>query len=142
MTEFNNMFCVIYVMTQYLAGLTDVMMYVHRTSEAMESAVVSGEELHMDRNSLYTVICEAFGSNPAPNLKILIGDWDISSEFQTEETKHLQGQDGDGALRAVTYDVIKTKTDFKPTRDMHDKMLTCKGIVPEMPDKIIQLKRK
>ncbi len=128
-----------------IAPLADIRLYILPIEDIDNPNVApiqDGEEVLFDKDQHYAVRCEAYGSNPAADVTISIGQNDISSQFERTATDHMSGEDSDGAIRAVTYDVVMSNVDFTVTRNMHKNTLTCSGHVPRLATRSVTAKCK
>jgi len=92
-----------------------------------EVAYESGETILFDEGEIRAFTCQAFGGYPQPDVSVLLGDKDISSQFNktTKLTK-----DGVPGLYALTYDVELKNSLLEITYEYSKKKLECKASIP------------
>ncbi len=90
-----------------------------------------GEQLAYDEGERRQVICTASGSYPAPYLKVLLGNEDISRHF--ERTVSLQRPENYEGLKQSLYQVQLRNDALEIGYKFADKSFTCLAVVPDAP---------
>ncbi len=90
-----------------------------------------GEELTYDEGERRKFLCTVSGSYPAPELKVLLGNEDISRQFIRSES--LQRPVNNEGLEQLLYQVELRNDDMEIGYKFADKNFTCHAVVPDAP---------
>lgn len=85
--------------------------------------------LSLNESQSVPVRCVSDGGHPAPELKLTVGDRDITSQFETIHATEVRGPRG---LRAVHFRSSCWTTSFTVTAEDHGKSLRCHAKIDDV----------
>ena len=92
-----------------------------------EVAYESGDKVFFEEGEMLALTCRATGGYPQPDVRVLLNDRDISSEFNKSVELKKEGVSG---LYNLTYDVELTNAHLEITYEYRQKKLECKATIP------------